>query len=321
MKRLALLRKAKSVCFKLAQHFTPLSPWRGAGGEAFSLWRGVGGEAFFSLLFPTFTISHYLCICLQAFAVANTAGECRITNETKHKTRMKKLFALALALVAGLSAQAQNVQLHYDFGHLNDSLSGRPKLTTTVEMFKPDKWGNTFFFIDMDYADNGVAAAYWEISRELKFWEAPVAIHLEYNGGLNKGVGSFNDAYLAGATYSWNQKDFNSGFSLMALYKYLAKQNQKHSWQFTATWYLNFCNHLLTFDGFADFWGDRRFSDGRNIAVFLAEPQFWVNLNRIKGVSEDFKLSLGTEWEISNNFVNQNHRWYWLPTLAAKWTF
>ena len=25
-------------------HITPLSPWRGAGGEAFIFWRGVGGE-------------------------------------------------------------------------------------------------------------------------------------------------------------------------------------------------------------------------------------------------------------------------------------
>ena len=62
---------------------------------------------------------------------------------------------------------------------------------------------------------------------------------------------------------------------------------------------MNFCNRLLTFNGFADFWGDRCFTDGQNIAIFLTEPQFWVNLNRIKGVSDDFKLSVGTEWEIS----------------------
>ena len=27
-------------------HITPLSPWRGVGGEAFTPWRGAGGEAF-----------------------------------------------------------------------------------------------------------------------------------------------------------------------------------------------------------------------------------------------------------------------------------
>ena len=234
---------------------------------------------------------------------------------------MKKLFAVALTFVAGLSVQAQNVQLHYDFGHLNDNLSTRPHLTTTVEMFKPDRWGNTFFFVDMDYADNGVAAAYWEISRELKFWKAPLAVHVEYNGGLGKGVGSYKDAYLAGATYSWDEQNFNSGFTFTPMYKFLAKQRQSHSWQLTATWYLHFAKHLFTFNGFVDLWGDRRFDNGRNLCVLITEPQFWFNLNHLKGVPDDLKLSLGTEWEISNNFVNQNHRWYWLPTLAAKWTF
>lgn len=233
---------------------------------------------------------------------------------------MKNLFVILFVLVSMCTAQAQNVQLHYDFGHLNDSLSNRPKLTTTVEMFKPDKWGSTFFFVDMNYQNNGVESAYWEIARELKFWKAPVALHVEYNGGVSKG-GSFNDAYLVGPSYSWNKSDFSAGFTLMAMYKYLAHQNQPHSYQLTGTWYYNFAKELFTFNGFVDFWGDRRFTDGKKIGIFISEPQLWLNLNKIKGVSPDFKLSIGTEWEISNNFVRQNHRWYWLPTLAAKWTF
>lgn len=234
---------------------------------------------------------------------------------------MKKLFVLLLVLVASITTtQAQNVQLHYDFGHLNDNFSTRPKLTTTVEMFKPDKWGNTFFFVDMNYKENGVESAYWEIARELKFWKAPVSLHVEYNGGLSNAF-SYKDAYLAGPSYAWNKKDFSAGFTVMALYKYLTKQNQPHSYQLTATWYYNFAKELFTFSGFADYWGDRRFTDGKNIGIFITEPQLWLNLNKIKGVSPDFKLSVGTEWEISNNFNAQNHRWYWLPTVAAKWTF
>ena len=69
--------------------------------------------------------------------------------------RMRKigvLFVVLLGVAIGL--RAQNVQLHYDFGHsIYDELSTRPKLTSTVEMFKADKWGSTFFFIDMDYGD------------------------------------------------------------------------------------------------------------------------------------------------------------------------
>lgn len=115
---------------------------------------------------------------------------------------MKKTFkiflTLALLAVMNTAAIAQNIQMHYDFGrHLYDEMPTRPELTTTVEMFRADKWGSTFFFVDMEYADNEVKSAYWEIARELKFWEAPVSLHLEYNGGLNY----IKDAYLVGATY------------------------------------------------------------------------------------------------------------------------
>ena len=47
------------------------------------------------------------------------------------------------------AAAAQNFQLHYDAG------KGRNYVTTTFEMFEPDKWGNTFIFVDFDYAYGG----------------------------------------------------------------------------------------------------------------------------------------------------------------------
>ena len=91
---------------------------------------------------------------------------------------MKRIFStfclcVLLAAVSGL--RAQNIQLHYDFGRslYDKDLKGRPLFTSTVEKFQPDAWGSTFFFIDMDYTSEGVASAYWEISRELKFWKAP----------------------------------------------------------------------------------------------------------------------------------------------------
>lgn len=60
------------------------------------------------------------------------------------------------------NALAQNIQLHYDFG--------RNMATTTVEMFKPDGGGSIYFFVDMDYSPK-VIGAYWEIVRELCFWQ------------------------------------------------------------------------------------------------------------------------------------------------------
>ena len=92
---------------------------------------------------------------------------------------MKKIVISALMAVAAMGAQAQNIQLHYDLGHsLYEGLSGRPNVTTTVEMFKPDKWGSTFMFTDIDYFTDGTAGVYWEISREFKLGkQTPFALH------------------------------------------------------------------------------------------------------------------------------------------------
>ena len=69
---------------------------------------------------------------------------------------MKKLSLCLLGCLLAVVAGAQNIQLHYDFGSaLYHSLDTRPKVTTTVEMFRPDRWGSTYFFIDMDYTKNG----------------------------------------------------------------------------------------------------------------------------------------------------------------------
>ena len=100
---------------------------------------------------------------------------------------MRRFVAVfVFSLVACVAAvQAQNIQLHYDFGrNLYDDLGERPLFTTTVEKFQPDSWGSTYFFVDMDYASEGVASAYWEIARELKFWNNPFSV--QSNHGLLK---------------------------------------------------------------------------------------------------------------------------------------
>ena len=52
--------------------------------------------------------------------------------------------------------------------------------------------------------------------------------------------------------------------------------------------------------------------------IFIAEPQLWVNLNKIKGW-EKVKLSVGTEVELSHNFVKKF--FCEIPTAAMKCTF
>ena len=50
----------------------------------------------------------------------------------------------------------------------------------------------------------------------------------------------------------------------------------------------------------------------------MSEPQFWVNLNKVKGM-ENVNLSVGGEIELSANFVTKG--FHALPALGAKWTF
>ena len=218
---------------------------------------------------------------------------------------MRKLYLLALtALVALVGLRAQNVQLHYDFGRSLYSTDEpqRPRLTTTVELFRPDSWGST-----------------WEISREFSLGKTPLSLHVEYNGGLSNQF-SYKNAYLAGLTYAWNQADYSAGITFTPMYKYLARQDRPHSFQLTTTWYLHLAGGRVSFQGFADLWGDRHLVTGKNNLIFITEPQLWLNLNKFAGIYPKFNLSIGTEWEISSNFAVLD-KTVVNPTLALKWTF
>ena len=233
---------------------------------------------------------------------------------------MKKLIVILVSLVtlfAVHKTQAQNVQALYDIQ--------RGCVTSTVEMFRPDAFGSTYFFVDLDYSPR-VSGAYWEISRELCFWQdtdlAWLSAHVEYNGGMNTAM-SFNNCWLAGATYSGHSADFSKTWSLTAAYKAipgtvgLNGNKQAHNFQITGVWGISFANGWCDFSGFFDFWREARPWQGTKY-IFISEPQFWVNLNKIKGM-EKVNLSLGGELELSANFVDKG--FHALPALGAKWTF
>lgn len=226
---------------------------------------------------------------------------------------MKKFTLIILLVVVSLLARSQNVQLHYDFG------ADRGYLTSTLEKFAPDAYGSTFFFVDFNYDANGPVEAYWELARELKKWDAPVSVHLEYNGGLNTTM-QFNNAYLLGGTYSWNASDFSKGFSVSAMYKHIQGNSSPANMQLTGVWYVNMLNGKLSFTGFADFWTEKHTvsNDGFTTnfqdvgIVFLSEPQLWYNINK--------SFSLGGELELGYNFAGVAG-FKACPTLACKWSF
>ena len=235
---------------------------------------------------------------------------------------MKKTARL-MALIAAMmclpvASMAQNLQVLYD--------TNRDCVTSTFEMFRPDAFGSTFCFVDMDYSPKAVGA-YTEISRELCFWQDSewnwLSVHAEFNGGLNTAVGSFNNAWLLGLTYSGHTADFSKTWSVTASYKAipgtigLKGQKQPHNFQLTGVWGISFLNGWCSFSGFADLWREARSWQGTNF-IFISEPQLWVNLNNIEGW-ENINLSVGGEVELSNNFVAKGFNV--MPALGAKWTF
>ncbi len=244
---------------------------------------------------------------------------------------MKRTLALIGALTACLTVGAQNIQQHYDFGHniyseFNKDNTNRPPYTTTVEFFKLDGWGNTFFFVDFDYND-GIQGAYYELARELCFWcqsaVSWLSAHIEYDGGLNTASGTFGNAYLFGATYSGHSADYSKTWSLSLMYKNIVHQRDKndnlqpHNYQITAVWNIDMLGNWLSFYGFLDFWREYR-SWQNTTHILLTEPQFWLNLNKFSKL-EKVNLSVGSEVKLSYNFVGEG--FYCIPAAAVKWTF
>ncbi len=233
---------------------------------------------------------------------------------------MKKILFMALMAVAALSANAQNVQVHYDFGrHLySDQENGRQSVTVTLEQFKADQWGSWYYFVDVDMTNKFTEGAYTEISREFNIGKKGFAAHVEYDGGLNKS-GSFQQAALLGGAYNGHNADFSKTWSVQLMYKRFFKSYEYssayNSVQLTGVWGLNFANKKCTFSGFVDFWRGEN-ADGKGQLVILSEPQFWYN------ITDHF--SVGGEVEVSNNFIYNTYddkSFFVNPTLAVKWNF
>lgn len=241
----------------------------------------------------------------------------------------KILSTTFLAAATLISAQAQNLQFHYDFGrHIYSSEEAtRQTVTLTFEQFKADALGSWFWFIDLDMYSDGMKGAYTEISREFTFATAgcnnSFAAHAEYDGGsttFHDGGGTrFQNAALVGPAWNGHNSDFSATWSVQALYKQYFKQGTSPafaSFQLTGVWGFQLADNRFTCSGYVDLWRGRN-SNGHGKLVMAAEPQFWYNATR--------HFSVGSEIELSNNFVTPEcatgKTFYVNPTVAVKYNF
>ncbi|OFY57455.1 MAG: hypothetical protein A2Y87_10365 [Bacteroidetes bacterium RBG_13_46_8] len=241
---------------------------------------------------------------------------------------MKTLVFLSSFLIS-VSLSAQNIQLHYDFG------KDRKFFTATLEMFKPDTLGSTFWFVDLDYSSNfdfdgefrSMSAAYWEISREfyipgikkIKGIEQ-LAFHIEYNDGFGAGrdtasnimtAFTFNSVFLTG--FSYPIRIGNTVFATMLLCR-LPRGLDDPDFQFTTTWFQPVWKNRILLTGFIDVWSQDKIGnrDEKEI-VFQSEPQIWFMITP--------KIAVGGEVEIDKNFPVGPADWQFIPTLGLRWEF
>ena len=234
---------------------------------------------------------------------------------------MKKLVAFAGFSLLAVGAFAQtNLQVFYDLG------KDRKNVTTTLEMFKADDWGNTFFFVDYDYTNKnqydagarGETFTYMEIERALNFWQesslGALSAHVEFQAG--PGFRS----WLFGAEYFLHNTDFSNTLTCYLMYKNFSRDNASDlPIQVSAVWGMQdiFGVEGLRFSGFADFWGEKNaWADGDTKFKFLTEPQIWYNAGKFFNCPN---FNVGGEIEMSCNFRDKG--FVCNPCLGVKWNF
>lgn len=231
---------------------------------------------------------------------------------------MSRKILLTLLLFSSLGAlRAQNLQLHFDprNAFYGDEVSTENYLTATFEMFKPDQWGSTFMFVDFDLNNSkkNIGLVYAEIAREFKIGDFPLMPHLEFNGGLGNGF-SIPSSYMAGFGYPFQLGNFF--MSTYVAYKLNAFQEVSNDAQWTVTWNATVADGKLSLAGFLDLWSENKDHTGAESGkklIMLSEPQLWYNFTP--------NFALGTEVELSYNFVVGPNHFYAIPTLATKWNF
>lgn len=242
---------------------------------------------------------------------------------------MKRQILTLFCCAQAFAAQAQDLQVHYDFGRkiYSGEQKTRQMVTLTFEQFKADNLGAWYWFIDLDMYHDGMKGAYTEISREFTLSptskSSSLGVHVEYDGGMtsfkDNGGTRFQNAVLIGPAWNGHNGDFSATWSVQALYKqyFKYKKNKAYaSFQLTGVWGLAFAGGKGTFSGFLDLWRGEK-SNHHGQLVLLAEPQLWYNVNK--------HFSVGTEVELSNHFIYpecvSDKSFYVNPTLAVKYNF
>lgn len=215
----------------------------------------------------------------------------------------RRFWGISIVLI-GLS-YGQNLQVLYDSG------SGRNYVTTTLEMFKPDAFGSTFWFVDFNYnqpGNYGASVGYLEIARVINLPYTKLQGTVQYNDGVAP-WGSLGPVWLGGVHVPVKLPYFP--FSIEFLYRSNPHAESAH-FQTTVAWFKPFLGNRVTTSGFLDIWSSDDPAGTGKRWIVLAEPQLWYQVWD--------NASIGGELEISHNFMPTGD-WEFKPALGLKWIF
>lgn len=261
---------------------------------------------------------------------------------------MKRIILLCVAIFSVLSLnslKAQNFQFYYDLGSSMQNLYGkeyqtlknRPIATATMEDFIIDKWGSSYYFVDFSWLGGQSVSALWELTRSFNLkdnW----GLQLTWDGGLafidKKPFHSgdflpgiyLGDAVMFGPSYTFSSSDFSKFLTLTAYYRvnYANEVNKWANYELKAVWDLQFADGKFNTQGFLSWFSDYRYKNGSKDKEFatrlVTHPQFWCNLNKFESISNDFRLSIGTEIRITQN-IEEFDKFLVVPAIGLKWTF
>ena len=217
------------------------------------------------------------------------------------------------------------LQLHADFDR---QPLGSDIWTVTVEHFSEWKYGDNYFFLDIEGKPDFKTEAdilYFEYAPRFSLDNlfdkkllpgkrlGELYATVQYNDSDRDFI---NQVWLYGVSIDFSGQP-NYGFSNLQ-FLIREEETQATSYQITFAWGQLFSlgNWQFAFNGFADYWQN----DGGH--VFLAEPQLRLLLSNFVG--EDHFLAntvVGTEIEISRDFFGKNYGWEINPTIFFSFPF
>lgn len=238
----------------------------------------------------------------------------------------KTLFAVgiaSLALGAGTASAQVNktdIQLHYNFGkHLyKEDLGNQTPVISTLQHYSEDRWGTNFVLMDMSISCKGMDRMQTMMFRDLKFWDAPIALHVGYQGGLTNQA-SFNNALVSGIDYVFKHRKYDFRLNTIVGYRHDFKHEKPNNIQVTSLLDWTSWNRLWTISNLLTVRSANLGTDMSSL-VFFMRPQFWLNINQFVGMPDALNLSVGTEVRLLYDKATSD-KFYALPSVAMKWTF